>query len=52
MISLENYELIVEKNTSKKGNEFCALFIKVGSMKIFINYINNSVYDYINGLSK
>lgn len=52
MISLQNYELIVEKATSKNGNEYCALFIKIGDKKILLTFINNSVYDYINGLSK
>lgn len=52
MISLQNYELIIERNKSKKGNAYNALFIKVGEKKIFIAYINDSIFDYIDNLSK
>lgn len=52
MITLENYELFVSESTSKKGNDYCALYIKVGEKNIFLTYITDSVYNYISNLSK
>lgn len=52
MISLKNYELFVDKSTSKNGNEYCGLFIKIGDKKILISFISDSIYNYIDNLSK
>lgn len=52
MITLENYELFVDKVKSKKGNEFCGLFIKLGEKKILLTFIYDNVYDYISNLTK
>lgn len=52
MISLKNYELFVEKSTSKHGNDYCGLFIKIGDKKILLSFISDSIYSYIDDLSK
>lgn len=52
MISLKNYELFVEKSKSKQGNEYCGLFIKIGDKKIFLSFLSDSIYNYIDNLSK
>lgn len=52
MIYLNNYKLFVDKRTSKKGNEYTALFMEIDEKEFLICYINNSLYDYIKDLSK
>ena len=52
MITLENYELFVDKTTSKNGNDYCGLFIKLGEKKILLTFISDSIYNYISNLTK
>lgn len=52
MITLKNYEIFVDKSTSRSGNEYCGLFIKVGEKKILLSFISDSIYNYIVSLSK
>lgn len=52
MIYLDNYKFFVDKRTSKKGNEYTALFMEIDEKEFLICYINTSLYDYINSLSK
>ena len=52
MVNLKNYDIFVDKRTSKNGNDYTALFIKVGDKEHLIDFIPSSLYDYILNLSK
>lgn len=52
MISLKNYEIFVDKRTSKSNKTYYGLFIKIGDNEQLITFIKESLYDYINSLSK
>ena len=51
MINLSNYELFVDKRTSKNGKDYYALYLKVGDKEEMICFIHKNVYDYILDLS-
>ena len=52
MITLQNYELYVDKCTSKNGNDYIGLFIKIGEKKVLLTFITDSIYNYISSLTK
>lgn len=52
MIYLNNYKLFLDKRISKKGNEYTALFMEIDEKEFLICYVNSTLYDYINNLSK
>ena len=52
MIILKNYELFIDKRTSKSGKEYYALYIKLGDIEELVTFIHKSVYDSISNLSK
>lgn len=51
MIMLENYELFVDFRTSKSGNEYYGLFIKIGNFEKMLCFISKNSYDTIKSLS-
>lgn len=52
MVYLENYELFIDKRTSKNGKTYYGLFIKIDDMEQLICFINTSLYEKIANLSK
>lgn len=52
MITVENYEIFVDKRTSKNNKTYYGLFIKIGDNEQLLTFINESLYDYINSLSE
>lgn len=52
MISLENYEIFVDKRISKNSKDYYGIFIKIGDKEQLLTFINESLYNYIASLSK
>ena len=52
MIELKNYEFFVEEKTSKGGNTYYALFMKLGEKSILLKFLTRNEYSYIVDSSK
>lgn len=46
-MNVNDCQLVIEKNTSKGGKEYCALYFVINKQKIFITFINNNIYEKI-----
>ena len=51
MIMIPDYELFVDKRTSKNNNTYYGLYIKVGNIEKMLCFIDKSVYDSLADLS-
>lgn len=47
MSILNQFDLIIEECTSKKGNVYHALYVVVNDNKIFVCYVNDNTYSSI-----
>lgn len=52
MITIDNYEIFVDKRTSKNNKDYYGLFIKIGDKEQLLTFIQESLYNYILSLSK